>query len=373
MDSTWWEAPEGEENRIWHKPEVMLYTHSTYPSVSSYGQIYDIANRSWYKLNVDSVVEDERWMEDLVTKEITEYQAKHGKRPDFNVMNTTREGTPITFEKKPYSEVARSIKGNLHYGQGPNDLFPTTTFDQLLEKTYLEFGGDRCVWQGVDCVFKRIQMVEDLDAIRREIQCRESLVAAMSSSSSSEPHRTSDDDHDFTTTTTTTTTTMEEKFNVLSILSVVLKNSETDEVLGVLLPYGGETVENMAGGYEYGMCRAREGEEPPSKPWPTIPVSEKQIVDLARGVREIFRAGVVHGDVADRNTLMAPDGRLLLIDLGEIAPDYVSDAHALGDLIFWMLERVSWDDAEATARVRKMAEYLKTEGWEGVAGALETH
>ena len=43
------------------------------------------------------------------------------------------------------------------------------------------------------------------------------------------------------------------------------------------------------------------------------------------------------------------------------------------DLIFWMLERVSWDDAEATARVRKMAESLKTEGWEGVAGVLETH
>ncbi|KAI9896882.1 hypothetical protein N3K66_007904 [Trichothecium roseum] len=289
MDSKWWEAPEGEENRIWHKPEVMLYTLSHYPETSSYAQIYDIAHRSCYRANFDTVVTDEEWMENLVTKQVTEYQAKHGTNPDFNVINTTREGTLVTFEKKPYSEVAHSIKGNVHYGQGPDDVFPTTTYDELLRKTYMTCGSDRCVWQGVECVFKRIEMVEDLNAIRREIEYRQALVAAMSSSSSSELHSTSDDRY-------TTTTTMEEKFNVL----------------GILLPYGGEIVENLAGGYEYGMCRALKGEKPPPKPWPSIPVSEEQILVLVRGVREIARAGVVHGDVADQNTLVAPDGRLVL-------------------------------------------------------------
>ncbi len=47
--------------------------------------------------------------------------------------------------------------------------------------------------------------------------------------------------------------TIEQRFYVLSILAVVYKHAKTDEILVILLPYGGRSVESLAGGYRYGM------------------------------------------------------------------------------------------------------------------------
>ncbi len=73
------------------------------------------------------------------------------------------------------------------------------------------------------------------------------------------------------------------------------------------------------------------------------------------------KAGVVHGDINDRNILLTSNNRLVLIDLGEVAPGYISDAHALGRMIHWMVEKVSWTEPEAEERLRQVGECLRVE------------
>jgi hypothetical protein len=75
---------------------------------------------------------------------------------------------------------------------------------------------------------------------------------------------------------------------------------------------------------------------------------------------------VVHGDINDRNILLksasdhggfapasGPSSILVRVDLDDVAPEYFSDAHALGVLLGWCVERCSsrWD-LEQIARVR---------------------
>lgn len=94
--------------------------------------------------------------------------------------------------------------------------------------------------------------------------------------------------------------------------------------------------------------------------------------DLARGVRELSQAGVVHGDIVDRNTLLKPDdetavevcqgqSHLVLVDLGCVAPKYKNDAFALGELFIWCKERSSWDVSDLR-KVEDAAQVLKDNG-----------
>lgn len=95
------------------------------------------------------------------------------------MINTTREESTTTFEKKPNRVVARPIKGNFCYSRGESDILPTTTFDQIKNKVHLSCSADRCTWQGYDCVFKRVEFQEDLEVMEREIRQREKLLRAL--------------------------------------------------------------------------------------------------------------------------------------------------------------------------------------------------
>lgn len=364
-ESQWWTAPELEPDRTWNEPEVLIMCTSIFPEVSSSASAYDVANRRWYELNIDAVVRDaEDWMSDVITKHIKAYHSKHGTLPDFNVINTTREESTTTFEKKPNRVVARPIKGNFCYSRGESDILPTTTFDQIKNKAHLSCSADRCTWQGNDCVFKRVEFQEDLEVMEREIRQREKLLRAL------------DEDPK------TGFTTMQSRFHVVPILAVVLKSSDTDEVLGLLMPYGGRSLEDLAGGYQYGMgyrgddededgetgdeVEKHDGEakktvevalEPASLP--RLHITETQIQALVVALWELARAGVVHGDITDRNTLCMEDGQLVFIDLGDVAPDYQGDSHAMGLMIRWVLERVDWS-TPTVERVRKVDRCLES-------------
>jgi hypothetical protein len=179
-ENQWWTAPELEPDRTWKKPEVLIMCTPIFPEVSSSASAYDVANRRWYELNIDTVVRDaEDWMSDVITKHIKAYHSRHGTLPDFNVINTTREESTTTFEKKLNRVVARLIKGNFCYSRGESDILPTTTFDQIKNKVHLSCSADRCTWQGYDCVFKRVEFQEDLEVMEREIRQREKLLRAL--------------------------------------------------------------------------------------------------------------------------------------------------------------------------------------------------
>lgn len=81
-----------------------------------------------------------------------------------------------------------------------------------------------------------------------------------------------------------------------------------------------------------------------------MPITMKQLLDLVKGVRELSRCGVTHDDICYWNVILeeleprlmsssAPG--LLLIDMGDTAPDYENDAVALADVLLWCLKHSS--------------------------------
>lgn len=168
-----------EANRIWHEPEVIIYGNLITPGIQPSAQAYDIANRRWYQLNVDSEVWDDEWLSGIVTKHVTEYYRIHASMPPLNVIDTTLEEVPTTFSLKPDNIVGRPLRDRLYYSLDITHAIPTTSFDQLVDKIYLGRTVDRCVWKSRDCVFKRIEFDCDLQAINREIKAREQLMESM--------------------------------------------------------------------------------------------------------------------------------------------------------------------------------------------------
>lgn len=201
-----------------------------------------------------------------------------------------------------------------------------------MHKVYLGRAVDRCLWEGRDCVYKRIEFDVDVEQIDREIEIRENLRRALDNI-----HIEKCDD------------VGEQRFNVIPILAVVLKQSGVNEVAGILMPYSGPSLEAI-----FEPTRTFVS---PTHGSDSIVITGGQLRDLAHGVRELARVGVVHGDINDRNTLLKPHvpassremfqemHRLVLIDFGSVAPDYQTDAFALGQLFILCIERGSWDSA----------------------------
>lgn len=155
------------------------------------------------------------------------------------------------------------------------------------------------------------------------------------------------------------------------------------------MPYGGPSLEDLAGGYQYGMgyrgddededgetegdvkktgdeVKKTDGEGKKTEKadlelasLPRLHITETQIQALMVALWELARAGVVHGDITDRNTLCMEDGQLVFIDLGDVAPGYQGDSHAMGLMIRWVLERVDWN-APTMERVRKVGRCLES-------------
>ncbi|KAF2671606.1 hypothetical protein BT63DRAFT_467689 [Microthyrium microscopicum] len=320
-----------EEDRVWHEPEVIVYGNLITPGIRCSAEAYDLANRKWYQLNVDSEVDDDEWMSQVIEESILSYYREHGTPPSFNVINASRVSSIRTFDTKPNEVVARPIIKKLHYIEEENCL-PSTSFNELKEKRYLGRAVDRCLWNGHDCVFKRIEFDVDVKPISREITTRESLIKALQDTSCKDILQT-----------------MQEIFHVIPILAVVLAKGTTDDVVGILMPFGGPSLEDLA------------------KTSAALPqqITVHHLIELVKGVRELQRAGVLHGDINDRNTLFmsSEEGtqQLVLVDLGSIAPEYQGDANALGDLSLWIMERSSWSTTERSA-VKRATDLLQNGG-----------
>jgi len=115
-------------------------------------------------------------------------------------------------------------------------------------------------------------------------------------------------------------------------------------------------------------------------------ITRRQLQDLARGVNELAKIGVAHGDINERNVLLKPccdlaatytaegyleKSRLVLVDFGEVAPDYQGDVYALGELFGWCAEGCAWG-GEDHVKVREAARILKEDrDFERALAALE--
>jgi hypothetical protein len=213
--------------------------------------------------------------------------------------------------------------------------FPVTSFDLVKDKSFLNAGVDRCRRNAKDCVVKRIDFDPNIMSIERDMKNRKILLEVPNHDRGK--HENADE-------------LMEKRFSVLPILAVV--NMEEagggQRVKGILLPFGGQDLEML---WEPALSSTTS----PTRS-ADLGITIEQLRDLTRGVRELARAGVMHGDIVDRNILKKPTGAatadgtqqysLVLIDLGSVAPEYKNDAFALGQVFLWCKERCLWDSKE---------------------------
>jgi serine/threonine protein kinase len=343
-----------EPNRIWHEPEVVIYSGLITPGICCSGHAYDLANRRWYQINVNSAAYDEEWMADVIENHISTYYHTSGTPTPFNVINATRDGAgSLEFDTQPNHVIARPIREKLYYETKGETAIPVISFDRLVDKISLGRAVDRCRWKDQDCAFKRIEFDCDIKAIGREIKSRETLLAVPDLHCQAKLEDANK--------------IMERRFNVIPILAIVVVEQDgNNEVMGILMLFSGLSLESL------------------SLPRPTstashasdstdLEITRAQLGDLARGVRELAKVGVVHGDINERNTLLKPDeataavegsqgpNRLVLVDFGSVAPGYKNDAFALGELFIWCKDRSSWG-VEDLRRVGDAARVLKEEG-----------
>lgn len=406
-----------EANRIWHEPVVEIYSNLITPGVRCSAAAYDLANRRWYRLNVgDPVAPDDHWHHDTrldevpsdewlsstVEKHIKEHYRSAATPPPWNTISTNSSGFPVTFNLTEETSVRRPIAERFSYGYKSSDKLPTTRFKQLCEKTYLGRGADHCLWNGRKCVFKRIEFDCDVESHENEIRVRESIIRCMKN----DPESASED----------LNTLMESRFNVVPILAVVLhdetsewivsnragdKDSPRDEdpcdegprdedpeqrdhhVAGFLTPYAGRSLDLFS---TPAIHSSRLGSPVPTSPAlgssstaTDISIGEDQLLDLVCGVRRLSKCGIVHGDICHWNVILPQPGstalhtrKLLLIDLGDIAPDYEGDAHALGSLLLWCLEHSAELKNSAATRKRIViaAALSKEEDFDRAIGVL---
>ncbi|KAM5361269.1 hypothetical protein ACJZ2D_013218 [Fusarium nematophilum] len=318
-----------ERNRCWHEPVVEIFSNLITPGVCCSAEAYDLANRRWYRLDVDAEVQDEDWLSST------------------NTIKTTACGSPVTFETKPDDLVDRPITKALSYGSEPSDALPTTTFDHLESLAYISRSADRCTWRGKDCVFKRIEFNVDIKPITQEIRIRETLINAMGPAGAVDVNAE-----------------MTRRFLVVPVLTVVIGNSKPwkpGTVAGLLMPFMGQDLEILA----------RDVNN-------DLPITEAQLRNLVRGVQELGRCGVEHGDIKYWNTVLQPaegdgaEARLVLIDLGSVAPEYDGDAKALGTLLLWCLEHTGTlsEDEAASARIKAAAAALSQEDFDTALRSL---
>ncbi|KAE9369883.1 hypothetical protein N431DRAFT_547196 [Stipitochalara longipes BDJ] len=339
-----------ELNRIWHEPEVIIYGAIITPGICCSGQAYDLANRRWYQINVSSGAYDEESMASTVENHISTYYHTFGKQTPFNVINATEDGL-LKFDTQSNHVIARPIGEKLQYHSRGETAIPTVSFDLLVDKVYLGRAIDRCRWNDQDCAFKRIEFDCDIEVIDREIKSRENLLKAL------DLNYEANKDHN---------RIMEQRFNVIPILAVVVteQDGDNDEVIGILMPFGGLSLESLS---ESGLnsTASTSGSR-------DFEITRGELRDLAHGVRELAQAGVVHGDINERNTLKKPheataaegyqgQSRLVLVDFGDMAPEYKNNAFALGELFIWCKERSSWGGSDQR-KVEDAAQVLKENG-----------
>lgn len=429
-----------EQNRLWHEPVVEIYANAISPGVSCSARAYDLANRRWYELNVtdgtpssngdrndeDSgrsamrtfQVPDDDWLSSTVVKYVSDCYKSTGSPPTWNIINTNSFGQPVTFEQgKDDHRVGMPISERFFYGHEPSDQLPTIHFQDLRNKTYLSRGADYCDWEGRKCVFKRIEFDCDNESHENEIRAREHLIQHINQES--------------TATTLDVNDEMMRRFHVVPILGVVLHDEtsqwmiqrltgfavdededeeqienedEEDElqeasvtepgdavqqshtVAGFITPYMGRSLE-LFGAVQ--PCRGGESNEDhlPSMPalgslttTADVPITMEQLLDLVKGVRELSRCGVTHGDICYWNIVLEePEPkslsvvpRLLLIDMGDTAPDYENDAVALAGVLLWCLKHSSSlrEDTASRNKLIIASALLNEVDFDGAIGVL---
>jgi hypothetical protein len=301
-----------DPNRHYVDPVPVVYANLITPNVCISARVFDIANRRWYELNVAKDIRDEDWITATVSSHI-----KLACEP-FNVITVHDDGRATLSTRDPRTvgiQVPRTLKCCL------TSVFPTTSTDEILEKQFLAGSVDSCTWNGRKCVYKHILFEEDVVCVQREISVRTQLIERAGWVSSPESQMS--------------------MVGISPILAVVI-DSQTLVIEGLILPYGGLSLDHFANNLV------------DENSTPTLRVTLRHLSAVLRAVSYLSESSVMHGDICARNVCIKDDDgtvaaseSIMLVDLGDIAPQYKGDAHATGELLLWCAENLGgWSENE---------------------------
>ncbi|KAJ6788419.1 hypothetical protein PWT90_07343 [Aphanocladium album] len=331
-----------EPHRARHDPIVEIFSTTVVDGILLRAEAYDLANRRWYRVDVrDATSADPKWLVSTLTRRLRQHHDVYAAAPPWNTLVVADlDGEQFLTQIRPPSKVDREIRRALVYGggqgrrrrKGPDDSqrpdgqrLPTIRVDALRALRYLCRSADRCSWEGRECVFKRIEFDLDVGIVADEIRAREAALQALRGIRCCDGRaagKRDDADKDM----------MRRFFSLVPILAVVVATRPPwpqGTVAGILTPYAGRDLEVLLQ-----QQQQQHGE---------LPLTMTHLRALTRGVANMARFGVVHGDIRYWNTVFeeeeeGQEDRLLLIDAGTIAPGgYEGDARALGSMMLWCL------------------------------------
>jgi hypothetical protein len=360
----------------------------------------------------DYRVPDDDWLSSTVAKHVGACYETTGSLPTWNIINTTPAGHPVTFEQaKENHRVGLPIYEFFFYGHKSSDRLPTIGFPDLTNKVYLSKAADYCDWKGRKCVFKRIEFDSDNTQYKQEIRIREHLIQQITQESADStpfdvdnemmrrfsvvpilgvvlhddtsqciirerreyPLSDDEDDEKIGIESKEEEEEKEEEERVTKEVPAEEPNEAVQKsytVAGFIMPYMGRSLDLIQAAYPHPTNDAEPNEAShhhlasmpagPGSPDNTtadVPITLEQLLDLVKGVKELSRSGVTHGDLCYWNVVLetrhgagaGPPGcrrpastsssaarpRLLLIDMGRSPPGYENDAAGLAGVLLW--------------------------------------
>lgn len=255
----------------------------------------DFPQRRWYQITlpetssiwpVPPLTEKE---EEELEKVAREYIASSQGR--FNVIKVDGFGN-VSFDLQP--SIGKAIYNHPTIEDG---IIPITSLNAVTEKKYWHDSIDTCVWEGKNCIYKQILFDENVQRMKREINTRETLLQHFRLT-----------DHEELS-----------KHGICPVLAIVV-DGDPPLLHGIILPFLGQTLEQLR---------------------PTI----QNLISLIKTVAELGEAGVMHGDICNRNICVGASS-IQLIDFGEIAPDYINDVVATGNFLKLSTDEMNLTEVE---------------------------
>jgi hypothetical protein len=140
-------------------------------------------------------------------------------------------------------------------------------------------------------------------------------------------------------------------FGISPILAVVI-NPETSLTEGLIVPYGGLSLDHLAEKADSGINSR---------------VTLRHLSAIVRAVSYLSRFNVTHGDICERNvciqeSVVGTALPIMIVDFGETAPDYKGDQQATGELLIWCTQNLDGWSEDERERIIGVGNLLRNNG-----------
>jgi hypothetical protein len=286
-------APFNDSRRLYSDDHnLVIYNHSAGGHGRTF-QVLDVPQRRWYEFNIP-LPTSSPWPPpplseaEEVKLENRFTQCIQNQKDIYNTITLHADGE-ATYEFKASIGLPLRKQPILN-----SSAFPTAQFTDITEKRYLYRAVDTCIWKGMRCIYKQLQVDSMIDTLLREITSREKLMRHFGEKDPS----------------------LLSNHGINPILAIVV-DGNPPLLYGILLAFAGVSVDKLSG---------RQ-------------ITIQHFVSLITTVMHLQAAGLEHGDICDRNVCLEGSS-IQLIDFGEKASENADDVIATGRLMRLCVDRM---------------------------------